>query len=189
MLNFEGLLDDKGKYRLKNGCWIISNITARKGSRIKDAIDSELIDLLVNVVENYESLDVKNEAAWAISNVIYGAGPDQIDQGSQEIVSLCLEGLVRLEGIKITCNDQPIDSVEWFKVFKKFLVRPQTAQFQIAEEIDELTKIKKIRLIDTIENSEGDMVLHLTCTFEVDSHIAWRITPKGTDQMEVDMPE
>lgn len=42
-------------------------------------IDSKLVDLLVDVVENYELIDIKKEAAWAISNVIYGAGPDQIE--------------------------------------------------------------------------------------------------------------
>ncbi|KAK1362791.1 hypothetical protein POM88_038352 [Heracleum sosnowskyi] len=155
------------------------------------------------IVESYKSLDVKKEAAWAISNVIYGAGPDQIEdlrnrcvkpfwnlmkecRENQEIVSLCLEGLVRLQGINITCNDQPIDVVEWFKVFKKFLDGPQTTQFQLAEDIDGLTKLKKLRHIDTTENSDCDMVLHLTCTMEAD-FFAWRITPETTDQMEVDM--
>ncbi|KAK1362787.1 hypothetical protein POM88_038348 [Heracleum sosnowskyi] len=203
LLRSRAWLSEKEKYVVKNACWIISNIAARKENHIKAVIDSELIDPLVHIVESYESLDVKKEAAWAISNVIYGAGPDQIEdlrnrcvkpfwnlmkecRENQEIVSLCLEGLVRLQGINITCNDQPIDVVEWFKVFKKFLLAPQTTRFQLAEDIDGLTKLKKLRHIDTIENSDCDMVLHLTCTLEAD-FFAWRITPETTDQMEVDM--
>ncbi|XP_074347705.1 importin subunit alpha-1b-like [Apium graveolens] len=191
---FKVWLSNKDKYIVKNACWIISNIAARKEDHIKAAIDFELIDPLVHIVENYESLDVKKEAAWAISNAIHGAGPDQIGDmrnrcvepfwnllkechENQEIVSLCLEALVGLKGIDITCNDEPIDVVEWFKVFKKFMVRPETPQFQLAEDIDELTKLKKLRSIDTIENCDGDMVLHLTCTFEDNLHFSRRITP------------
>ncbi|KAL8102012.1 hypothetical protein AgCh_033788 [Apium graveolens] len=157
---FKVWLSNKDKYIVKNACWIISNIAARKEDHIKAAIDFELIDPLVHIVENYESLDVKKEAAWAISNAIHGAGPDQIGDlrnrcvepfwnlqkechENQEIVSLCLEALVGLKGIDISCNDEPIDVVEWFKVFKKFMVRPETPQFQLAERYRRVDKIKE----------------------------------------------
>lgn len=201
----EHLLGKKVEYFVKNVCWIISNLCARKEKHIKAIIDSELIDPLVRVIENYESLDVKKEAAWAISNVIYGVGPDQIKylrdkcvkplwnllkifSDNQEMVSLCLEGLVRLEGMKVTCNDQPIDSVEWFKVFRKYLARQQTEQSQLAEDIEALTKLKKLRRSDIVEIPDGNIVFRLTCTFQDDSHHVWQINHEMAYPMEVDMP-
>ncbi|KAK1363268.1 hypothetical protein POM88_038829 [Heracleum sosnowskyi] len=75
--SLECLLGEDDMYYVKNACWIISNITARKENHIKSVIDAGLIEPLVDVVENYELLDVKRVAARAISNAIYGLGLDQ----------------------------------------------------------------------------------------------------------------
>ncbi|KAK1382130.1 hypothetical protein POM88_019865 [Heracleum sosnowskyi] len=72
LLSLECLLGEDDKYYVKNACWIISNITARNENHIKAVIDSGLIEPLVDVVESYDLLDVKREAARAISNAIYG---------------------------------------------------------------------------------------------------------------------
>ncbi|KAK1350241.1 hypothetical protein POM88_054677 [Heracleum sosnowskyi] len=72
LLSLECLLGEDNKYYIKNACWIISNITARNENHIKAVIDSGLIEPLVDVVESYDLLDVKREAARAISNAIYG---------------------------------------------------------------------------------------------------------------------
>ncbi|KAL6549728.1 hypothetical protein OROMI_020216 [Orobanche minor] len=50
LLSLECLLGEDDKYYVKNACWIISNITARKENHIKVVIDSGLIEPLVDVV-------------------------------------------------------------------------------------------------------------------------------------------
>ncbi|KAL6533722.1 hypothetical protein OROHE_013555 [Orobanche hederae] len=46
LLSLECLLGEDDKYYVKNACWIISNITARKENHIKAVIDSGLMNLL-----------------------------------------------------------------------------------------------------------------------------------------------
>lgn len=105
------------------------------------------------------------------------------------MVSLCLEGLVRLEGMKVTCNDQPIDSVEWFKAFRKYLAGQQTELSQFTEDIKAQTKLKKLRHNDTVKIPDGNnIVFRLACTFQDDSHYVWQINSEIAYPMEVDMP-
>ncbi|KAK1371095.1 hypothetical protein POM88_037187 [Heracleum sosnowskyi] len=66
-------------YFVKQACWIISNITARKEEHVKAVIDCNLIDPLLDVVQNHTLIDVKAEALWAISNAMCGVGSDQIE--------------------------------------------------------------------------------------------------------------
>ncbi|KAL8148687.1 importin subunit alpha-like isoform X2 [Apium graveolens] len=166
---------------VENACWIISNITAGKKNHIKAVIDSGLIERLCGVVENYKLLDIKKEAAWAISNAIYGVGPDRIEdlrskcvepfwsilkvfRADQEIVSFLLEGLIILGGLKVSYNDQPIDAAE----LKKLLVRLRGAQFQLADVTKGLGSWKKPRYDENIKRSydDSDIILHVTGTFK-----------------------
>ncbi|KAL8115364.1 hypothetical protein AgCh_022012 [Apium graveolens] len=166
---------------VENACWIISNITAGKENHIKAVIDSGLIERLCGVVENYKLLDIKKEAAWAISNAIYGVGPDRIEdlrskcvepfwsilkvfRADQEIVSFLLEGLIILGGLKVSYNDQPIDAAE----LKKLLVRLRGAQFQLADVAKGLGSWKKPRYDENIKRSydDSDIILHVTGTFK-----------------------
>ncbi|KAL6501848.1 hypothetical protein OROGR_026981 [Orobanche gracilis] len=89
LLSLECLLGEDDKYYVKNACWIISNITARKEYHIKAVIDSGLIKPLVDVVESYDLLDVKREAARAISNAIYGLG-----LGPSTKLGICLRNIL-----------------------------------------------------------------------------------------------
>ncbi|KAK1363274.1 hypothetical protein POM88_038835 [Heracleum sosnowskyi] len=105
LLSLECLLGEDDKYYVKNACWIISNITARNENHIKAVIDSGLIEPLVDVVENYDLLDVKREAARAISNAIYGLGLNQIRQLRNSRVKTFGDLL------KVLCDDQQFVSV------------------------------------------------------------------------------
>ncbi|XP_074327238.1 importin subunit alpha-5-like [Apium graveolens] len=164
---------------VENACWIISNITAGKENHIKAVTDSGLIERLCRVVENYKLLDIKKEAAWAISNAIYSVGPHRIEdlrskcvepfwsilkvfRADQEIVSFLLDGLIILGGLKVSYNDQPIDAAE----LKKLLVRIRGAQFQLADETKGLGSWKKPRYDENIKRSydDSDIILHVTGT-------------------------
>ncbi|KAK1394152.1 hypothetical protein POM88_013208 [Heracleum sosnowskyi] len=171
---------------VESACWIISNITAGKENHIAAVIDYGLIERLCGVVENYKLLDVKKEAAWAISNAIHGVGSDRIKdlrsrcvepfwtilkvfRADQDIVSFCLEGLITLKGVKVSYNGQPINAAE----FKKLLVRLRGAQFQSADDTKALAKWKKSRHADNITRSYDDMdiTLHVTATFKEDMRL------------------
>ncbi|KAK1364520.1 hypothetical protein POM88_040081 [Heracleum sosnowskyi] len=150
-----GLLQEKDRDFVENACWIISNITAGEENHILAVIGSGLIERLFDVIENYKLLDVKKEAAWAISNALHGVSPDnlvdlrsrcleplwtilKVFRADQQIVSFCLEGLLDSGGVEVKCNDRLINA----KGFKDLLVN-----FRGASPIDaiELLKLKKPR--------------------------------------------
>eukprot|EP00892_Ulva_mutabilis_P006136 jgi/Ulvmu1/3895/UM018_0116.1 len=64
---------------IKEACWTVSNITAGTREQIAAVIDSGCIDPIVNLLRNGE-LEIKREAAWAISNATSGGDPTQIQQ-------------------------------------------------------------------------------------------------------------
>lgn len=64
---------------IKEACWTVSNITAGTREQIAAVIDSGCIDPIVNLLRNGE-LEIKREAAWAISNATSGGDPGQIQQ-------------------------------------------------------------------------------------------------------------
>ncbi|KAK1371125.1 hypothetical protein POM88_037217 [Heracleum sosnowskyi] len=135
------LLEEVDMYYVKQACWIISNITARKEEHIKAVIDCKLIDPLLNVVQNHKFDDVIKEAVWAISNAMCGVGPDQIEclRNSCSKVAwdillvssvpdkplnfVALEGLVNMKLAEVTCDGRAIDAVELHCIFKKIVYR------------------------------------------------------------------
>lgn len=156
------------KQYLGNACRIISNITAGKENHIKAVIDFELIHHLFDVVQSYKLLDVKKEAAWAISNAMYGAGSDhreafrkscviplwnilKVFHADQEIISFCLEGLVIIEGVKVSYHGKPINAIE----LKKHLVTLRGGQFQ--------SELKKPR--DSIDNKRFEDCMEFCVTY------------------------
>ncbi|KAK1363039.1 hypothetical protein POM88_038600 [Heracleum sosnowskyi] len=133
------LLDEDDMYIVKQTCWILSNITARKEKHIRAVVDGELIGPLVHVVESCELSDVREVAVWALSNALSGVSLDQIEclRNSCSRVSwpgllstilrdnLCilvtLEGLVNIKVAKVTWDGRPIDGVELHSIFKKIM--------------------------------------------------------------------
>lgn len=123
----------------------------------------------------------------------------------QDIVSLCLEGLIILKGVKVSYNGQPIDAAE----FKKLLIRLRGAQIQSADDTMGLARWKKSRHADNIKRSYDDMdiILYVTATFkedmqqpdsqiclvyksvEDDTHYASRDSYILANEMEVDQPK
>jgi importin subunit alpha-1 len=65
------------KNLIRETCWVISNIAAGSESQIQALIDANLIPSLL-VVMQQEPLDVKREAAWALSNMCTGGTFDQL---------------------------------------------------------------------------------------------------------------
>ncbi|KAK1363040.1 hypothetical protein POM88_038601 [Heracleum sosnowskyi] len=133
------LLNEDDMYIVKQTCWILTNITARKEKHIRAVVDGELIGPLVHVVESCELSDVREVAVWALSNALSGVSLDQIEclRNSCSKVSwprllltilhdnLCilvtLEGLVNIKVAKVTWDGRPIDGVELHSIFKKIM--------------------------------------------------------------------
>ncbi|KAK1394133.1 hypothetical protein POM88_013189 [Heracleum sosnowskyi] len=177
----EWMIRQDEKYCVMYSCWIISNITARKGNFIKDVIHCSGIGSLVDVVQNFKFLEPKREAAWAIINAIHGATIDQMElfktscvkalwnvltvfSDNVDMVFACLEVLAKLEVVTVTCNTKLIDNVQ----FQKYLVTLQGRRFKLADEIDGFPKSKKLRTTDNLGKYDGDMEFLITCTSEED---------------------
>lgn len=180
----EWMIRQDQRHCVMYACWIISNITARKGNFIKDVIRCECIGSLVDVVKNFKFLEAKREAAWAIIYAIHGASDDQIElfrlscvkalwnvptvfSDHLDMVFACLEVLAKLEVVTVTFNGNLINNVQ----FQKYLVTLQGRQFQLADDIVGLPKSKKLRTTDNLGKYDGDMEFLLTCTSEEDSDL------------------
>lgn len=71
------LLHNPNKAVRKEACWGISNITAGSYEQIQLVIDTGIIPLVVDLMENPESeFEIKKEAAWTLSNAS-SCGNDQ----------------------------------------------------------------------------------------------------------------
>ncbi|KAK1371107.1 hypothetical protein POM88_037199 [Heracleum sosnowskyi] len=166
------LLGEVDMYYVKQACWIISNITARKDEHIKAVIDCKLIDPLLNVVQNHKFVDVKKEALWAISNAMCGVGPDQIEclrnscskvvwdelldsLDDKPLVFVTLEGLVNIKLAEVTCDGRPIDAVELHCIFKKIVYCTKWS-----------TSYKIFHRKDIVQISDGRLECHITFKFK-----------------------
>ncbi|KAK1363048.1 hypothetical protein POM88_038609 [Heracleum sosnowskyi] len=147
------LLDEDDMYIVKQTCWILSNITARKEKHIRAVIDGELIGPLVHVFESCKLSDVREVAVWALSNAMSGVGLDQIEclrTSCSKVYwldflnetlhqSLCLlvalEGLTNIKVIKVTWDGRLIDGVELHSIFKKIVQEPGTVSIDFQHDI------------------------------------------------------
>lgn len=78
--------------RVSQACWTISNITAGTREQIGAVVDAGCIDPIVHLLKHGE-LEIKREAAWAISNATSGGDLAQI----QRLVSYgCIPPLCEL---------------------------------------------------------------------------------------------
>lgn len=144
--------------------WAITNaIHGANADQIKYvlAIICEILNRFIYVYINFdvEFLDrrLKKSCVGPLWNSL------KLFSDNLDILSACLEGLVRLEGVEIACNGALIDDVE----LKKCLVTLRGRQFQFVDDdndVDELPKSKKLRTTDNIGKYDGDVELHLTCT-------------------------
>lgn len=186
----EWMIRQDEKYCVMYSCWIISNITARKGKFIKDVINCNGIRSLVDVVQNFKFLEPKREAAWAIINAVHGASIDQIElfrtscvkalwnvptvfSDNVDMVFACLEVLAKLEVVSVTCNGMLIDNVQ----FRKYLITLQGKRFQLADDSDGLRKLKKLRTTDHLGKYDGYMEFLISCTSEEDLDLQRPCTP------------
>ena len=64
---------------MKEACWTVSNITAGTKEQINAVIQSGCIEPIVHLLKHGE-LEIKREAAWAISNATSGGELSQIQQ-------------------------------------------------------------------------------------------------------------
>jgi importin subunit alpha-6/7 len=64
---------------IKEACWTVSNITAGTREQIESVIESGCIEPIVHLLKTGE-LEIKREAAWAISNATSGGDARQIQQ-------------------------------------------------------------------------------------------------------------
>ena len=64
---------------IKEACWTISNITAGTKDQINAVIEAGCIDPIVHLLKHGE-LEIKREAAWAVSNATSGGELTQIQQ-------------------------------------------------------------------------------------------------------------
>jgi hypothetical protein len=77
---------------VKEACWTVSNVTAGTKEQINAVIESGCIVPLVHLLEHGE-IEIKREAAWAISNATAAGDMSQI----QHLVSFgCLKPLCHL---------------------------------------------------------------------------------------------
>jgi importin subunit alpha-6/7 len=77
-----GILSNAQRHKksiIKEACWTISNITAGTKEQINAVIESGCIDPIVHLLKHGE-LEIKREAAWAISNATSGGELGQIQQ-------------------------------------------------------------------------------------------------------------
>ncbi|KAK1394340.1 hypothetical protein POM88_013396 [Heracleum sosnowskyi] len=129
------LLGEEEKYYVIDPCWILSNITARKEKHIQAVIEHKCIEPLVDVIKNHKLTEVKEEATWAIVNAIRGANNDQIKffrdsvqplwdslkvfGDDPQIVCACLESLVKMQCMKVTCNGEMVNDAEFKKCLRR----------------------------------------------------------------------
>ena len=64
---------------LKEACWTVSNITAGTKDQISAVLQSGCVEPIVQLLKSGE-LEIKREAAWAISNATSGGEQSQIQQ-------------------------------------------------------------------------------------------------------------
>ncbi|WOG85983.1 hypothetical protein DCAR_0105176 [Daucus carota subsp. sativus] len=143
LLIFLVLLEEDDLYIVKQTCWILSNITARKEKHIRAIIDGvpegKLIDPLVKIMLNCNLNDVRKEAAWAISNAMCGVGIDQIEclrnscsniiwadllnsfSSDRLFVLVTLEGLLNIRVAEVTWMGNPVDAVTLHSFFESIL--------------------------------------------------------------------
>nr|XP_017229726.1 PREDICTED: importin subunit alpha-2-like isoform X2 [Daucus carota subsp. sativus] len=137
------LLEEDDLYIVKQTCWILSNITARKEKHIRAIIDGvpegKLIDPLVKIMLNCNLNDVRKEAAWAISNAMCGVGIDQIEclrnscsniiwadllnsfSSDRLFVLVTLEGLLNIRVAEVTWKGNPVDAVTLHSFFESIV--------------------------------------------------------------------
>lgn len=170
----ERLLREEDKYCVMDSCWILSNITARKEHHIEAVIKHECIESLVGVIKNHKFVDAKEEATWAILNAIHGANNDQIIclrdsvkplwdslnvfSDDPPIVCACLESLVRMKWVEVTCNGEMVNDAE----FKECLGRIKEKQVQLADDIEGWPKSKRLRTTDNIGKYDSSIMFHLS---------------------------
>ena len=68
------MLQHPNKKLREEACWVLSNITAGSQEQLQMCIDFGLIDILVNILINDDTM-VKMEAVWALSNSTARANP------------------------------------------------------------------------------------------------------------------
>lgn len=73
------------------------------------------------------------------------------------IVCACLESLVRIKWVEVTCNGEVVNDAE----FRKCLGRLQEKQVQLADDIEGSLKSKRLRATDSIGKYDGNVVFHL----------------------------
>ncbi|KAL1827621.1 hypothetical protein ACET3Z_006033 [Daucus carota] len=137
------LLEEGDMYMMKQICWIISNITARKGKHIRAVIygatDCKLIDPLLNIVRDCKLHDVRKEALWALSNAMCGVERDQIVclretcldffcgelllpfQRDIPFVLVIIQGLVNINALSVCWDGHVIDGIELYYIFMDIL--------------------------------------------------------------------
>ena len=72
------LLSNPKKGIRKEACWTISNITAGNKKQIQAVIENNFIPALIEILCNDETLEIRKEAALAISNACFHGNPKQI---------------------------------------------------------------------------------------------------------------
>lgn len=85
---------------VKEACWTLSNITAGTKEQIDAVIAANCVPPLVHLLSTAE-LEIRREAAWAISNATSGGDPDQIGRLVQSQCIKPLAELLRLQDTRV----------------------------------------------------------------------------------------